>query len=175
MIYDLKIDGFKISGDQYQYDGYTTGLGLLVCDVLASTEGGSYSPGGITLRDITVTNSSIEHGEARYVGGLIGWCDYASIQSCVIDSTVALTNTGNVPGIGAFIGKAEHLKNPSIAEIRKEKRIYNNLGDGSADQYAIYYTSFDGDSVVYTIDRGGERMDVTIRNVYLRFASEDYR
>ena len=30
-----------------------------------------------------------------------------------------------------------------IAEIRKEKRIYNNLGDGSADQYAIYYTSFE--------------------------------
>ncbi len=56
-----------------------------------------------------------------------------------------------------------------IAEIRKEKRIYNNLGDGSADQYAIYYTSFDGDSVVYTIDRGGERMDVTIRNVYERY------
>lgn len=56
-----------------------------------------------------------------------------------------------------------------IAEIRKEKRIYNNLGDGSADQYAIYYTSFDGDSVVYTIERGGERMDVTIRNVYERY------
>lgn len=56
-----------------------------------------------------------------------------------------------------------------IAEIRKEKRNYNNLGDGSADQYAIYYTSFDGDSVVYTIERGDELMDVTIRNVYERY------
>lgn len=117
MIYDLEIDGFKISGDQYELDGYTTGLGLLVCDVLASTEGGSYSPGGITLRNITVTNSSIKYGEERYVGGLIGWCDYATLENCKIDSTVTLTNTGNVPGIGAFIGKADQTKvNVSIDE-----------------------------------------------------------
>ena len=103
LIYDLNIDGFKISGDQYKYDRFTTALGLLVCDVFAQNS----LPGGITLRNITVTNSSIEYGEERYVGGLIGLCDYATLENCEIDSTVTLTNTGNVPGIGAFIGKAD--------------------------------------------------------------------
>ena len=118
MINDLNIDGFEISGNQSSLTGgTTTALGLLVCDVLASTEGGSYSPGGITLRDITVMNSSIEYGEERYVGGLIGWCDNASIENCKIDSTVTLTaTTENVPGIGAFIGKAETEANVSIDE-----------------------------------------------------------
>ena len=103
LIYDLNIDGFKISGDQYKYDRFTTALGLLVCDVFAQNS----LPGGITLRNITVTNLSIEYGEERYVGGLIGLCDYATLENCEIDSTVTLTNTGNVPGIGAFIGKAD--------------------------------------------------------------------
>ena len=61
------------------------------------------------------------------------------------------------------------VNHKSIAEIRKEKRIYNNLGDGSADQYAIYYVGFDGDSVIYTIERGNESMDVAIHNVYERY------
>ena len=56
-----------------------------------------------------------------------------------------------------------------IAEIRQEKRIYNNFGDGSADQYATYYIGFDGDSVIYTIERGNESMDVAIHNIYERY------
>lgn len=56
-----------------------------------------------------------------------------------------------------------------IAEIRKEKSIYNTIEKESADQYACAYASFDGDSVLYTIERNGETMDVTVKDVYRHF------
>ena len=71
MIQDLNIDGFKVSGTQPYYSS-TNGLGLLVCDVLPSPDDSS-TPGRITLRNISVTNSTLECSkEGMYVGGLVG-------------------------------------------------------------------------------------------------------
>lgn len=107
MIQDLNINGFKVSGTQ-RYSP-TDGLGLLVCDVLPSPDDSS-TPGRITLRNISVTNSTLECVmEEMYVGGLVGWCGSADLDSCSVDDTVTITATGeNVPGVGAFVGYAEN-------------------------------------------------------------------
>ena len=107
MIQDLNIDGFKVSGTQPYYSS-TNGLGLLVCDVLPSPDDSS-TPGRITLRNISVTNSTLECSkEGMYVGGLVGWCGSADLDNCSVDGTVKITATGeNVPGVGAFVGYAQ--------------------------------------------------------------------
>ena len=107
MIQDLNINGFKVSGTQPYYSS-TNGIGLLVCDVLPSPDDSS-TPGRITLRNISVTNSTLECSmEEMYVGGLVGWCGSADLDSCSVDSTVTITATGeNVPGVGAFVSYAQ--------------------------------------------------------------------
>ena len=92
---------------------------------------------------------------------------------CVLkDDKVVITDIFRQPVDSCELQEGDVIvavNHKSIAEIRKEKRIYNNLGDGSADQYAIYYVGFDGDSVIYTIERGNESMDVAIHNVNERY------
>lgn len=61
------------------------------------------------------------------------------------------------------------VNHKTIANIRKEKSIYNNFGNGTTDRYALHYTSFNGDSVVYTIERDGRCMDIMIADVYERY------
>lgn len=126
MIHDLNINGFKVSGTQ-RY-GPTDGLGLLVCDVLPSTDDSS-TPGRITLRNISVTNSTLECSmEEMYVGGLVGWCSSADLDSCSVDGTVAITATGeNVPGVGAFVGYAQDGADID-AECTNGTTLPNNVG-----------------------------------------------
>ena len=92
---------------------------------------------------------------------------------CVLkDDKVVITDIFRQPVDSCELQEGDVIvavNHKSIAEIRKEKRIYNNLGDGSADQYATYYAGFDGDSVIYTIERGNESMDVAIHNVNERY------
>ncbi len=88
------------------------------------------------------------------------------------DDKVIITDIFRLPADSCELQEGDAIvavNHKSIAEIRQEKRIYNNLGDGSADQYAPYYTSFDGDSVIYTIERGGRTIDVTVHDGYERY------
>lgn len=87
-------------------------------------------------------------------------------EKVVIDSFYGLPPDTCELKVGDVIVAVNHQL---IRDIRKDRSIYHSFDKESTDRYALAYTSFDGDSVVYTIERDGRCMDIMIADVYDRY------